>query len=423
MLRWVQSPLILGYLVGFIAFFAPFLGFIASKGLAPLVIIGSIFSVLILWAQSRTIKWLGLPAFLILLCLCIWALLSSLWSIDAVASSIGSARLFGNILTGGLLFLTIKNLTREEKKLVLKFFLAGFLLVICIVVLEILLGGPIFITLKDQVFSIARVKTGELSGIFWLNPIMVVLSLFIWPIALGMYKKLFVSLINKYSGLFIVGGFVIVFILSIIISFSSATFSLFCGILGAILILIFGRRVAIISSIVLAIVSFSIPFGLSMLQDPISQINSLIPVPTSAEHRIRIWKFTSDKAVENSILGWGMNASKTIPGGSAFLFTKEGKHIGRSLPLHPHNVILQTWLELGLPGIILFVALCIFIIMTSVNRLRLTFESAAIFGQFVTILGIANLSFGIWQAWWIAAIWLSAGLMVLVTEMDRRVDT
>jgi O-antigen ligase len=127
--------------------------------------------------------------------------------------------------------------------------------------------------------------------------------------------------------------------------------------------------------------------------------------------------------VENSIFGWGMNASKTIPGGSAFLFTKDGKHIGRSLPLHPHNVILQTWLELGLPGIILFVALCIFIIMTSVNRLRLTFESAAIFGQFVTILGIANLSFGIWQAWWIAAIWLSAGLMVLVTEMDRRVDT
>jgi O-antigen ligase len=117
-----------------------------------------------------------------------------------------------------------------------------------------------------------------------------------------------------------------------------------------------------------------------------------------------------------------MNASKTIPGGEALLYTKDGKPMGRSLPLHPHNVILQTWLELGLPGIILFVALCIFIIMTSVNHLRLKFESAAILGQLVTILGIANLSFGMWQAWWIAAIWLSAGLMVLVTEMDRRVD-
>jgi hypothetical protein len=60
--------------------------------------------------------------------------------------------------------------------------------------------------------------------------------------------------------------------------------------------------------------------------------------------------------------------------------------------------------------------------MMSVNRLRLKFESAAIFGQFVAILGIANISFGMWQAWWIAAIWLSAGLMVLVTEMDERLD-
>ena len=423
MKRLLQSPLILGYLIGFIAFFAPFLGFIASKGLAPLVIIGSLFSVLILWVQSRTIKWLGLPAFFILICFCFWALLSSLWSIDAVASSIGSARLFGNILAGGLLFVTIINLTGAEKKLVLNFVLAGFLIVICIVIFEILLGGPLFITLKDQVFSIEQVRAGRLNGIFWLNPIMVVLSLFIWPIALGMYKKLFVSLINKYSGLFVISGFIIILILSIIIAFASATLSLFCGILGAILILIFGRRVAIIASIVIAIVSFSIPFGLNMLQDPIKQINSLIALPASAEHRIGIWKFTSDKAVENPIVGWGLNASKTIPGGEAFLYTKDGKQMGRSLPLHPHNVILQTWLELGLLGIILFVALCIFIIMTSVNHLRLKFESAAIFGQLVTILGIANLSFGMWQAWWIAAIWLSAGLMVLVTEMDRRVDT
>jgi O-antigen ligase len=422
MKRQIQSPLILGYLVGLIVFFTPFLGFIASKGLAPIVIIGSIFSVLILWAQSRTIKWLGLPAPLILLCFCIWALLSSFWSIDAVASSVGSARLFGNIMAGGLLFVTIKNLTGEEKKVVLKFFLAGFLIVICIVVFEILLGGPIFIALKDQVFSIERVRSGEFSGIFWLNPIMVVLSLFIWPIALGMYKKLFISIMNKYSGFFVVSGFVIVFILTIIIGFSSATLGLSCGLFGALLIFIFGRRAAVTASMLLAVVSFSIPFCLNMLQDPISQINSLMPLPSSAEHRIGIWKFTSDKTVENPIIGWGMNASKTIPGGTAFLYTKDGKHIGRSLPLHPHNVILQTWLELGLPGVILFVALCIFIIMTSVNRFRLKFESAAIFGQFITILGIANLSFGMWQAWWIAAIWLSAGLMVLVTEMDRRID-
>ena len=424
MKRLLQSPLILGYLVSFIVFFAPILGFIASKGLAPLVIIGSSLGILILWVQNRTFKLLDLPIFFILLCcFCIWALMTSLWSIDPVASSIGSARLFGNILAGGLLFVTIKNLTAVEKKLVLKFFLAGFLIVICIIGFEIVLGGPIFMALKDQKYSIERIWTGEISGIFWLNPIVVVLSLFIWPIALGMYKKLFITLINKYAVLFIVSGFVITLILSAIIGFSSGIISLLCGILGAILIFIIGRRAAITASIILAIVSFSIPFGFSVLQDPIIQINSLIPIPASGQHRIGIWKFTSDKILENPIIGWGMNASKHIPGGKVFLFSKDGKQYGRALPLHPHNAILQTWLELGLPGIIFLIALCISIIMASVNPIRLRYESASIFGLFITILGIANLSFGMWQAWWIAIIWLSVGLMALVTDMDRNVDT
>jgi O-antigen ligase len=117
-----------------------------------------------------------------------------------------------------------------------------------------------------------------------------------------------------------------------------------------------------------------------------------------------------------------MNASKNIPGGRAFIFSKDGKQYGRALPLHPHNAILQIWLELGLPGIILFVGLCIFVIMASVNRIYLKFESAAIFGQFVTILAISNLSFGMWQAWWIALIWLSAGFMALITNMDNGAD-
>jgi len=65
--------------------------------------------------------------------------------------------------------------------------------------------------------------------------------------------------------------------------------------------------------------------------------------------------------------------------------------------------------------------LCIFVMMTSVNRRRLKFESAMIFGQFVTILSISNLSFGMWQAWWISAIWLSAGFMMLIVKMGRKI--
>ncbi|MDC0196608.1 O-antigen ligase family protein [Gammaproteobacteria bacterium] len=417
MIGYVKSSSALGYLIGFTAFLGPILGFVSPKGLAPLVIIGSIFSVLILWGQGRKIKWLGLPASLILVCFCLWALLSSLWSVDPISSITGSARLFGNILVGGLLFATIKNLSIEEKKLILKFFFSGFFIAIGLVFLEILLGGPIIIMLKG-----IYIQHHGVSGIFWLSPFVVVLCLFIWPIALGIYKKRSFGVMDKYPLLCITSGFIVILILSVIISFSSGIFALVCGIFGSVLVLICGRRAAVLASVMLAIVSFSLPFGFNMLQDPISQINSLIPLPTSAEHRIGIWKFTSRKASENPIIGWGMNASKNIPGGRAFIFSKDGKQYGRALPLHPHNAILQIWLELGLPGIILFVGLCIFVIMASVNRIYLKFESAAIFGQFVTILAISNLSFGMWQAWWIALIWLSAGFMALITNMDNGAD-
>jgi exopolysaccharide production protein ExoQ len=111
-----------------------------------------------------------------------------------------------------------------------------------------------------------------------------------------------------------------------------------------------------------------------------------------------------------------LNASKFIPGGKTYLYSDAGKRYGDALPLHPHNAILQVWLELGLPGIILYLGLGVFTIMSIVDRHRSKFESAMMFGQFSTIMIIANLSFGIWQAWWISTIWVSAALMVMVSE-------
>ena len=112
-----------------------------------------------------------------------------------------------------------------------------------------------------------------------------------------------------------------------------------------------------------------------------------------------------------------MNASKNIPGGDRMIYSDAGVKHGQALALHPHNAIFQLWLKLGLPGIIMYLGLCVFIILTAVNPLRSKFESAMIFGQFMTVLVIANLSFGIWQAWWIATLWLAANLIMLALKI------
>lgn len=54
--------------------------------------------------------------------------------------------------------------------------------------------------------------------------------------------------------------------------------------------------------------------------------------------RIDIWSFATTKALEKPIWGWGFE--------SARLFEP-------MIPDHPHNMSLQAWLELGVPGLVL----------------------------------------------------------------------
>lgn len=54
--------------------------------------------------------------------------------------------------------------------------------------------------------------------------------------------------------------------------------------------------------------------------------------------RIDIWSFAAGKALQKPLWGWGFEASRNFE---------------PIIPDHPHNMSLQAWLELGLPGLIL----------------------------------------------------------------------
>ena len=72
----------------------------------------------------------------------------------------------------------------------------------------------------------------------------------------------------------------------------------------------------------------------------------------SAGHRLLIWSFAGDRIAERPLIGWGLDASRAIPGGDDPIRPGESW-----MPLHPHNAALQLWLELGVPGAVLFALL------------------------------------------------------------------
>jgi O-antigen ligase len=120
--------------------------------------------------------------------------------------------------------------------------------------------------------------------------------------------------------------------------------------------------------------------------------------------------------MEKPLLGWGMDASRAMPGGKNIIFGETGE----SLPLHPHNAALQFWLELGAIGAALF-ALVLAYIGQAIWRMKASpMVQGAAAANFVSAFVVLSLSWGIWQKWWLAVLGISVALTVAVSRDERK---
>lgn len=141
-------------------------------------------------------------------------------------------------------------------------------------------------------------------------------------------------------------------------------------------------------------------------------------LPSPGVHRLYIWAFTAERIAERPILGWGLDASRGLPGKDTTLpqvnpaLNVETYGQMTLLPLHPHNAALQFWLELGLPGA-LALALLIGGLLLRVRRLPDRAGAAVATTTLMVGLSLSSFSYGMWQGWWLAALWLTAAFTVI----------
>nr|WP_249120476.1 O-antigen ligase family protein [Plastoroseomonas hellenica] len=135
-------------------------------------------------------------------------------------------------------------------------------------------------------------------------------------------------------------------------------------------------------------------------------------LPPSAAHRLVIWDFALERIADRPIAGWGLEASRAVPGGRdvAPESALQRLHLtspasrdwfarpsAQRLPLHPHNGPLQVWLELGLIGAVL--AALLVVTLAAAARRR-----PATMGALIAAAVVGCLSYGVWQGWWIALL-------------------
>lgn len=123
---------------------------------------------------------------------------------------------------------------------------------------------------------------------------------------------------------------------------------------------------------------------------------------SSEKHRLYIAQFVLGHIGERPLFGFGFDSSRAIPGGKTESFKNAPE-----LPLHPHNAILQIWLELGAVGATIAAAIALYVMRGmraySADRGAAASANAALTG----FAAIALLSYGIWQNWWLMTAWLA----------------
>ena len=85
-------------------------------------------------------------------------------------------------------------------------------------------------------------------------------------------------------------------------------------------------------------------------------------------------------------------------------FEYRNRIVGHKMPLHPHNLVLQMWLELGVPGALLLCVLIILILRRLTGPSLGRGMAALACGQFIAGLTVYVMSYGAWQSWWIATM-------------------
>ena len=133
----------------------------------------------------------------------------------------------------------------------------------------------------------------------------------------------------------------------------------------------------------------------------------------SVWHRAEIWSFVAGRIAERPLLGWGLDSSRAMPGGKDKV---DGAN--EVLPLHPHNGILQLWLELGAIGAAIGAAIAMRAAWRATDPDEDPATRFAMAGSLAAALAVYATAYGAWQGWWMATLWLVAAFASASTRAE-----
>jgi O-antigen ligase len=319
--------------------------------------------------------------------LIIWALLTCIWSISPLDSVAGASRLILMMVLSNIILLKHNKLKIEEGYFK-KGIMASFVASIMIFLIEKFTHGAIIGYLR----SIFQPYKDHYFYLFWLDRGCAMLSVFSWvPIYITVRDRSFIKAAVIYLAT--------LFVLLISDSDSSLLAFICGGIAFAFSYFNKGKLRKLLSIFTIGYI-FLMP-AFAKMQEPEYLAQHPVKLPISHVHRLFIWKFAMKESADTKFFGKGIDTSRAIEVSESDMVYYEGIKIS-PMPRHPHNNVIQVYLELGIIGLILFGAFIwkLLDVFSNVSSRDKNYGSA-IYGMFITYFVIGMIAFNMWQSWWI----------------------
>ena len=393
--------------IGIALLVAPLAVVLQSKTMAPIALVAMALTVIAYWRERRALPWPSGAATAMGLALGLWGVLSAAWAIEPARALTTGLSLTGMVLLAAAAARALDDsdaATRRQIVLLLAFGL----------VIGLGTGGFDSMTGNAIRAGVRGLHEVPMTLAFGLKPAGSVMALLL-PLAVALPMPM----LSRVT--FLIAGVVMLAVLP----GDTAKIAAMVGLLAAGAAAVAPRAVPRLIGAGLGLLITAMPLLVATV--PAFPVERL---PGSAVHRMLIWDFTAARIAERPLVGWGMEASREIPGGrdqpsaAALDRMRVGDPALRRwfaephvqvLPLHPHNGALQLWLELGAIGAAIAALLAWFL---GVAAARAPSPAAAT-GALASATVTAMLSFGAWQAWWVAAMLFAAAVCAALPGLLR----
>lgn len=179
-------------------------------------------------------------------------------------------------------------------------------------------------------------------------------------------------------------------------------------------------------TIALLAISFLMPVWISLSgispKDISAELSRSSSSAISIVYRMHIWDFTIDKITEKPLLGWGAGASKRLgTDEQGILADPKFGRLGEAIPVHPHNGILQVWLEYGLLGAVASFLLVARILILADNHVTRAGPRIWLYSTFALLACFIGFNFSISSSWWLSSIAAFAAIgMTFINASGQR---